>query len=84
MCLQDLLGFHVPIPRIRPSRVVLTEHSGKAEYAATDAITGCRGFKNEPISAPAVDLGEVIDFYNKALTGGWTAILELFRKEAQG
>jgi penicillin-binding protein 1A len=34
-----------------------------------DLITAYRQFcKNEPVPAPAVDLGDVIDFYNKALT----------------
>jgi membrane carboxypeptidase/penicillin-binding protein len=34
-----------------------------------DLLTAYRQFcKNEPVSRPAVDLGEVIDFYNKALT----------------
>src|SRR6516162_6488743 len=35
----------------------------------TDLITAYRQFcKNEQVAAPAVDLGDVIDFYNKALT----------------
>jgi penicillin-binding protein 1A len=34
-----------------------------------DLLTAYRQFcKNEPVPRPAVDLGEVIDFYNKALT----------------
>jgi membrane carboxypeptidase/penicillin-binding protein len=34
-----------------------------------DLITAYRQFcKNEPVPAPAVDLGDVVDFYNKALT----------------
>ena len=34
-----------------------------------DLITAYRQFcKNEKVAAPAVDLGDVIDFYNKALT----------------
>ncbi len=34
-----------------------------------DLVTAYRQFcKNEPVSTPAVDLGDVIDFYNKALT----------------
>jgi len=34
-----------------------------------DLVTGYRQFcKNEQVPAPAVDLGDVIEFYNKALT----------------
>src|SRR6516164_10263006 len=34
-----------------------------------DLVTAYRQFcKNETVAAPAVDLGDVIDFYNKALT----------------
>src|SRR5215212_151808 len=34
-----------------------------------DLVTGYRQFcQNEQVSTPAVDLGDVIDFYNKALT----------------